>query len=154
MRKVSVFVLGLAVSLSLQVGMVSAQTSLDKEVSKLVGIDYNYGGTTKSGFDCSGFTSYVFDRFDIDLPHSSRSQAQLGSKVSKDELREGDLVFFDTGGDGISHVGVYVGDGSFAHASSKKGVSISKLSDSYYVKRYVTARRVLSETSFKQVIAE
>ncbi|MFD2614548.1 C40 family peptidase [Paenibacillus gansuensis] len=154
MRKVSAVLLGLAVSLSVMVGSASAATSLDSEVSKLIGIDYDYGGTTKSGFDCSGFTSYVFNRFDIELPHSSKAQAQLGSKVSKDELRAGDLVFFETGGDGISHVGIYVGDGEFAHASSKKGVTISKMNDSYYVSKFVTARRILSNNAYKQLAVE
>ncbi|MNH43904.1 Murein DD-endopeptidase MepS/Murein LD-carboxypeptidase precursor [compost metagenome] len=75
----------------------------------------------------------------------------MGTAVSKDELIAGDLVFFNTSGKGISHVGVMVSEGKFAHASSSKGVVISKLSDSYYVKRYVGAKRILSTDKFEQV---
>lgn len=81
----------------------------------------------------------------MELPRTSSSQALEGTKVEKDELLPGDLVFFNTSGAGISHAGIYVGEGAFAHSSSSKGVTISKLSETYYAKRYVTARRVSTE---------
>lgn len=94
---------------------------------------------------------YVFEQFDIALPHTSKGQAQKGTEVAKDNLRAGDLVFFNTDGKGISHVGIYVGDGKFAHASTSNGVTINKLSDSYYAKRYVTARRVMNDDTYEKV---
>jgi hypothetical protein len=123
----------------------SAASQLESTVDKLVGIKYRYGGTTTKGFDCSGFTSYVFNKVGIKLLRSSREQATMGIKVDRDDLRPGDLVFFNTFGKRISHVGIYLGDGKFVHSSSKRGVRISSMSEKYYVKRYVTSRRVLSE---------
>ena len=74
--------------------------------------------------------------------------------MAKDQLRPGDLVFFNTDGKGISHVGVYVGEGKFYHSATDQGVTVTKLSDSYYAKRYVTARRVLSDEQYKQVMTD
>ncbi|MBD2845583.1 C40 family peptidase [Paenibacillus sp. IB182496] len=125
-------------------------SQMDGAIDDLIGIRYKYGGTTTSGFDCSGFTSYVFDQFGIELPRTSGSQATIGDKVAKSDLRAGDLVFFNTSGKGISHVGIYVGDGKFAHSSSSKGVIVSELESSYYSERYVTARRALSEAQYQK----
>jgi len=97
---------------------------------------------------------YVFKKLGVSIPHASSSQSKLGKKVAKDDLIAGDLVFFNTNGRGISHVGIYVGDGKFAHSSSSKGITISGLSDSYYVKRYVTARRVMSPETFEKYADE
>ena len=80
--------------------------------------------------------------------------AKKGVKVAKEDLREGDLVFFNTSGKGISHVGIYVGDGKFAHASTSKGVVITALSDKYYAKRYVTARRILSDSTYEKIAVD
>jgi len=141
-------VLALSIACSAFAGSASAATELETAVDKLIGIDYKYGGTTTSGFDCSGYTGYVFEKLGIDLPRRSVDQATVGVKVAKNELRPGDLVFFNTDGKGISHVGIYMGDGTFSHSSSSRGVSISRMDDSYYSKRYVTARRVMSETQY------
>lgn len=109
----------------------------------LVGIKYRGGGTTKAGFDCSGFVSYVFKDIGVDLPRTSSGMHATGTKVEKKNLTSGDLVFFNTTGKGVSHVGIYIGDGKFIHSSSSKGVKIDKLNDPYYWgKRYVGAKRV------------
>ncbi|WP_152395698.1 C40 family peptidase [Paenibacillus guangzhouensis] len=141
----------LALTMTVSVGSAfAADSKLDKEVNEVIGTRYQSGGTSTSGFDCSGFTMYIFKQFDIKLPHQSRSQYKMGQKVAKSDLQSGDLVFFNTTGKGISHVGIYVGDNKFAHASSKKGITISSLSDSYYVKRYVGATRVTNSDIFDE----
>lgn len=127
----------------------SEAAAIDNEVNQVVGTPYVWGGTTVAGFDCSGFILYILNKFNAgDLPRTSQAQAKAGTAVAKENLRVGDLVFFNTLGNGVSHAGIYIGDGQFAHSSSSKGVRISKLSDSYYADRYVTARRVISETSY------
>lgn len=151
MRKVSVLMLGLAFLLAFQVGSAFADSKLDEQVAKVIGVDYRYGGTTTNGFDCSGFTQYVFKKLGINLLRSSRDQATQGKKVLREDLRAGDLVFFNTNGKNISHVGIYVGEGKFAHSSSSKGVTISSLSDKYYATRYVTARRVMDADTYQEV---
>jgi cell wall-associated NlpC family hydrolase/LysM repeat protein len=107
------------------------------------GTPYRYGGSARGGFDCSGFTSYLYRQKGISLPHSARAQAKMGQKVDKGNLKAGDLVFFHTVTPGISHVGMYVGDGKFVHASSRRsgGVRIDSLNSGYYSQRFRGARR-------------
>ncbi|MDR3149940.1 MAG: C40 family peptidase [Oscillospiraceae bacterium] len=109
----------------------------------LIGIDYKYGGISpETGFDCSGFIYYIAQQHGYDLPHNSGRQSKLGTKVSKDDLQLGDLVFFGPGGS-VNHVGMYLGDGVFIHSSSGGDtVKLNNLSDSYYDKTYITGRRV------------
>ncbi|NMW84198.1 C40 family peptidase [Peptoniphilus sp. AGMB00490] len=110
-----------------------------------LGSTYVYGDTGKEGYDCSGLVYSIYnDELGISIPRSSVSQSTFGKQVSKDDLQEGDLVFFNTTGSGVSHVGIYVGDGKFIHASSGQGkVMTSSLTEEYYQERYVNATRVL-----------
>ncbi|WP_442051996.1 C40 family peptidase [Paenibacillus sp. 2TAB19] len=151
MKKVTVMLLGLALLLAVQAGSVFADSKMNGFINDVIGTPYKSGGTTAKGFDCSGFTSYVFAKMGIDLPRVSSDQATVGTKVAKDDLIAGDLVFFDTSGGNngaISHVGIYIGDGKIVHASVSRGVVVDKLDSSYYKPRYVTARRILSEEAF------
>jgi len=107
------------------------------------GTHYVRGGTSRGGFDCSGFTRYVYAKYGISLPHSSAAQAGRGTAVSRSELKAGDLVFFQTYRRGISHVGIYVGNGNFVHAASRgRGVTVDALNSDYYAQRYRGARRI------------
>ncbi|GIO14666.1 hypothetical protein J19TS2_42210 [Cohnella xylanilytica] len=154
MRKFSAILFGLALLLGFQVGSAFADSKLDSTVDKLIGIDYEYGGTTTSGFDCSGFTSYVFKQLGLKLSRSSKEQYELGDKVASEDLRAGDLVFFNTTGNGVSHVGIYVGNNKFAHSSTSKGVTISDLDEKYWAKRYIGARRVMDSDTYQKVAVD
>lgn len=153
LRKFTAILLGLIVVLAFQAGSAFADSKLDTTIDKLIGIDYDYGGTTTDGFDCSGFTAYVFKKLGVKLPHSSQAQSEMGDKVAKKDLRPGDLVFFNTSGSGVSHVGIYVGDNKFAHSASK-GVTISDLDEKYYATRYLGARRVMDSDTYEKAVAE
>ncbi len=108
-----------------------------------LGVRYRWGGTSRSGFDCSGFTTYVFRQHGKSLPRTSIEQSRVGASVSRGELKEGDLVFFKTRSSRVSHVGIYKGNGKFVHASSGSGrVRVNSLNDRYYAARYAGARRV------------
>ncbi len=111
---------------------------------KFMGTKYVYGGETPNGFDCSGFTYYTYKMFGVSLGRSATLQMKQGIKVDRDSLQKGDLVFFTNsiGGTSIGHVGIYVGDNSFVHATSPGDVvKITKLSSAYYKARYCEARR-------------
>jgi len=105
-------------------------------------VAYVYGGSTPSGFDCSGFTTYVFKHFGITINRTASGQFTQGATVSRSALMPGDAVFFSSGDTAIGHVGIYIGDGKFIHASSPGDVvKITSLSESYYSSRYQGARR-------------
>ncbi len=110
---------------------------------RYMGVPYLWGGTTTAGFDCSGYTQYVFRQHGVNLLRTSRQQYTMGTPVAKANLKKGDLVFFQTSGSGVNHVGIYIGDNQFIHASTSKGVTVSNLTSSYWVNSYYGARRVL-----------
>lgn len=115
-----------------------------QEAKKHLGVPYVWGGSTPSGFDCSGFVQYVLKQCGISVPRTTELQAQVGSYINKTELRPGDLVFLqNTYRTGISHVGIYIGSDQMIHASSSKGVTISNLTASYYIKHYHSARKLV-----------
>jgi cell wall-associated NlpC family hydrolase len=109
----------------------------------LRGVRYKNGGSDPGGFDCSGFTQYVFARHGVALPRSVRDQFDEGNPIRPEDLREGDLLFFETEGRGASHVGIAVGGDSFVHAPSTSGVvRVERLASRYWSDRFVGARRI------------
>jgi NlpC/P60 family len=129
-----------------QVGPWSAieQDKFGRLLQEYLGTPYQGTSKYQAGIDCSRFTSEVYRRFDdLRLPRVARDQARSGQSVSRSHLRYGDLVFFAIGGKTVSHVGIYIGDESFIHASSSRGVVIDKLGSSYWRKYYHSARRVV-----------
>jgi peptidoglycan DL-endopeptidase CwlO len=128
-------------------GGILARTSkmaraLTSSALRFLGVPYVFGGTSTSGFDCSGFVQHVFAMLGVGLPRTADAQYDVG-KPAVGGPRPGDLVFFDTYG-GVSHVGIYLGKGQFVHASSSHGVMVSHLSDSYWAARYVGAKRLIA----------
>ncbi len=120
----------------------STASTIVEHALSFVGAPYVFGGTTKKGFDCSGFSQYVFAESDISIPRTSYVQFASGVAVSKNNLLPGDLVFFTTYAKGASHVGIYVGGGRFVHADNPHvGVTVTSLSNSYYSSHYLGARR-------------
>lgn len=121
------------------------QSKIMRSISKYMGTPYVYGGASREGMDCSGYTMVVYkESVGRLLPRSAHEQAEVGTPVRLEELKFGDLVFFNTTGQAASHVGIYLGDDLFAHASVSLGVTISSLESSYYKKRYEGARRVVT----------
>jgi lipoprotein Spr len=116
-----------------------------------IGTPYRFGGSSKKGIDCSAFTKELYSEvFNLDIQRSSRDIFSTVSPVSKDELKEGDLVFFKIHSRRISHVGIYLGNNRFAHASSR-GVAISSLDDAYYSRYFYRGGRLLG--SFKDQLS-
>lgn len=109
---------------------------------RFMGVPYVWGGEDPSGFDCSGFVQYVYARHGVQLPRTADIQYNAGRAVPRGKEQPGDLVFFETYAPGASHVGIYLGGGSFIHASSVGFVRISSLSEDYFQSRYLGARRV------------
>lgn len=134
-----------------EVGKKGQQGRLDRRglvatVDRYLGTPYRFGGDSERGMDCSAFTRRVYRGQGIELPRNSRDQAQVSAAVGYAVVATGDLVFFDTSiNGGISHVGVFLGGGVFAHASSSKGVTKSSLKEKYYVKRFVKGGRIFLE---------
>ncbi|RYY57006.1 MAG: hypothetical protein EOO09_04220 [Chitinophagaceae bacterium] len=117
-------------------------TKLIESVDEWYGTRYRMGGTGKTGVDCSAFVQAVcLTTYALALPRTAREQYRTCEKISTTELKEGDLVFFNTTG-GVSHVGIYLRNNKFAHASSSQGVTVSDLFDPYYLKRFIGAGRL------------
>jgi len=109
---------------------------------KYLGVPYKWGGTSSSGFDCSGLIQTVFSENGIKLPRGSGAQFKEGKKIGKEQMKPGDLIFFHTYTTGPSHVGIWLGNGTFLHAeSSPAGVTITELSVPYWNERYHGSRR-------------
>ncbi len=116
--------------------------TLLKEIDFWYGTPYRMGGTTKRGVDCSAFSKAVVNEvYKLDLPRTAREQYESVDKISRKDLVQGDLVFFNTSG-GVSHVGIYLGNNKFIHSSSSKGVTISDLDETYWANRYIGAGKL------------
>lgn len=115
---------------------------LEAHYNKYKAVPYKYGGTSLKGFDCSGFVQFTYKSiFNIALPRTTKHMLKEGSAIKKNKLRIGDLVLFRTS-KRYRHVGIFMGDNLFMHVSTKKGVMKSNLNNPYWLKRYLTSRRV------------
>ena len=131
--------------LIISVSFTIKNSSLYDTVYEWIGVPYRYGGTTKHGVDCSGLTQQLYqEAYSITLPRTARQQWEITERISKDNLQEGDLVFFKSKRSPSGwHVGIYLGEGKFVHSPSRKDkVKISNLNDNYYNKMYKGAGRI------------
>jgi cell wall-associated NlpC family hydrolase len=117
--------------------------SLTRSALRFLGTPYVFGGTSSYGFDCSGYVQHVYAMLGVRLPRMADAQYYAGRRTVGG-VKTGDLVFFQTYEPGPSHVGIYIGNGHFVHASSSHGVMVSSLSDSYWSARYLGAKRVMA----------
>ena len=130
-------VMGVAVS-------ATSNTKMYQFIYDWLGTPYRLGGDTEKGIDCSGFAYKLYDKtFNTIIGNNSRNIFSMVNPINKTELKEGDLVFFKIGSKSISHVGVYIGDNKFAHASSSKGVMISNLEEPYWQRYFYKGGRIL-----------
>ncbi|HCO38430.1 MAG TPA: NlpC/P60 family protein [Aquificaceae bacterium] len=106
---------------------------------------YQFGANELYRMDCSAFVKRVFEVNGISLPRSTAEQAQVGVPVSLDEIRPGDLLFFSTYRPGPSHVGIYIGNGKMVHASESRGITIDRIDDPYWQRRFLFAKRVTKD---------
>lgn len=131
-----------AILMNTEVENLPSKTLLER-VDEWYGVRYRTGGNTFKGVDCSGFTVAVYAAvYGFTLPRVSRDQYRMCRKISTTELQEGDLVFFNTNGSGVSHVGIYLGNNKFIHASVSRGVMVNGLFEPYYIQRFIGAGRI------------
>jgi len=123
---------------------IAVLAQLQDQLGSWRGTPYRYGGMSRSGIDCSGFVLTTYrDKFNLQLPRMTSEQALIGTRISKDQLLPGDLVFFKTGsGENGLHVGIYDADNQFIHASTSRGVTRSSLDNAYWRKYFWQARRL------------
>jgi cell wall-associated NlpC family hydrolase len=117
--------------------------NLTRNAMRFLGVRYVFGGTTATGFDCSGYVQHVFAMLGKHIPRTADAQYYAGKKVAGKSMAAGDLVFFQTYASGPSHVGIYLGNDRFVHASSSRGVTVSSLHDHYWSARYLGAKRLI-----------
>jgi len=135
-----------------ELGSVGMRERLILFARKMLDIPYRFGGSTFMGIDCSGYVQKVFGFLDVSLPRTAREQFHIGEPVSKEELSIGDLVFFRTYASFPSHVGIYLGNNLFIHASSRsRKVSIDSLDTPYYVRHFIGAKRLFEDQLDKRV---
>lgn len=140
-EKASGLQLKYAILLNTEVELLQDNTLLE-HVDEWYGTRYRYGGTSKSGIDCSAFVQAIYlSAFAVSLPRTARDQYRSSRIISATEVKTGDLVFFNTTG-GISHVGIYLQNNKFVHASTSQGVTVSDMFDAYYLKRFIGIGRV------------
>lgn len=125
-------------------------SNLDKDevmykVIEYLNTPYRWGGTSKNGIDCSAFVQTVmYQALGVSIPRTSYTQSEVGEDVAREDLKFGDLVFFDTRGRGrVSHVGIYMSDGYFVHSGSKTGVAVASLDSDFYSRTFLKAKRVI-----------
>lgn len=141
LEKASNLQLKYSILLNTEVELLEDNSLLD-HVDEWYGTRYRYGGTTKNGIDCSAFVQAIYlSAFAVSLPRTARDQYRNSRIVSATEMKTGDLVFFNTTG-GISHVGIYLQNNKFIHASTKYGVTVSDMFDPYYLRRFIGVGRV------------
>ncbi len=122
---------------------ISTKTVLEQQFKLYKGTPYKYGGTSKDGFDCSGYVQKVYqEAFQTTLPRTTKEMSKLGKKIGRSKLKVGDLVFFRPTSR-YRHVGIYMGNDQFMHSSTSKGVVVSSLNNVYWQKKYRYARRLL-----------
>lgn len=124
-------------------GLSASAVQILLTAEQYIGVPYVWGGSSPAGFDCSGFTQYVFGLNGIRLPRTADVQYEMGIPVRFEELRPGDLVFFSTYEPGPSHNGIYLGSGKFINATSSRGIAIDRMDNSYWKPRYLGARRII-----------
>jgi cell wall-associated NlpC family hydrolase len=117
--------------------------NLTRNAMRFLGVPYVFGGTSSSGFDCSGYVQHVFAMLGKHIPRTADAQYYAGKRVAGASMAPGDLVFFQTYTAGPSHVGIYLGNDRFVHASSSRGVTVSSLHDGYWSARYLGAKRLI-----------
>ncbi|WP_159564725.1 bifunctional murein DD-endopeptidase/murein LD-carboxypeptidase [Budvicia diplopodorum] len=125
---------------------VDVKSKILNQYASWKGVRYRMGGSTKKGIDCSGFVQTTFrEQFGLVLPRDTSRQQSMGKEINRDKLRPGDLVLFRAGSTG-RHVGIYIGNDNFVHASTSNGVMISSMNEKYWNSRYHQARRVLTKS--------
>lgn len=140
-EKASELQLKYAILLNTEVELLQDNMLLE-HVDEWYGTKYRYGGTSKSGIDCSAFVQAIYlSAFAVSLPRTARDQYRTSRIISATEVKAGDLVFFNTTG-GISHVGIYLQNNKFVHASTSQGVTVSDMFDPYYLKRFIGIGRI------------